>query len=405
MQAQHGKRCKSMVATMTSTEQSSGIPSPDASKLHIVFSGGGTGGHLFPGIAVADELRRLLPDARITFVGRGSAFERDEVEKAGYEFQGIAARPLPRKAWQAVGFLANHLACAREANAFLKRASASVVIGLGGYASVPVARCAVAQGIPLVLLEQNVAPGRANRWLASSASMILSDCEVQPQWNCTCPVRVIGNPVRRGFVDRAVRRDRPEVSSPTHQRRLVVLGGSQGAKVLNEQAPRALYKVGAVARDWQIVHQSGAQDVQMVSELYRKFGLSAYVQPFLHDLPSVLAATDLVVSRSGGTTLAELAASGVPAVLVPYPRATDDHQRKNADRFVQAGAARLVDAREVTGRLDNRLAEVLRDLMSDGTARVAMTGAMRRLARPGAAREIALAVGELIGAPTLRQAG
>jgi UDP-N-acetylglucosamine--N-acetylmuramyl-(pentapeptide) pyrophosphoryl-undecaprenol N-acetylglucosamine transferase len=376
----------------------------DASNLHIVFSGGGTGGHLFPGIAVADELRRLLPTARITFVGRGSAFERDEVEKAGYAFMGIAARPLPRKAWQTVGFIANQMACAREASAFLKQAQPSIVVGLGGYASVPVARAAASQGVPLVLLEQNVAAGRANRWLAPSAALIFAACEVTPAWKCTCPVRLVGNPVRRGFIHRSLRRDAPEIASPTHERRLVVLGGSQGAKTLNEQLPRALYKVGAIAHQWQIIHQSGAQDVELVRELYRKLGLRAYVQPFLHDLPSVLGATDLVVSRAGGTTLAELAASAVPALLVPYPHATGNHQRKNADRFVAAGAARMIDPREVTGRLDNRLAEVLRDLMTDGTARVAMTGAMRRLARPGAARDIAQAVCELIGAPTLRRA-
>lgn len=390
---------------MAISDQTASDAPVSESTPHFVFSGGGTGGHLFPGLAVADELTRLVPAARITFVGRGSDFERDEVEKAGYDFHGIAARPLPRRPWQAMSFIANHMACARRAGAFLKRAQATVVVGLGGYASVPVARCAAAQGVPLALLEQNVVAGRANRWLAPSASLILSAFDVEPEWNATCPVHVVGNPVRRGFTDRSPRRDAPEIASPTHERRLLVLGGSQGAKTLNEQLPRALYKVGPLARDWQIVHQSGANDVELVSELYRKLGLRAFVQPFLHDLPSVLAATDLVVCRSGGTTLAELAASGVPALLVPYPHATSDHQRRNAERFVAAGAARMIDAREVEGRLDNHLAEVLRPLMTDGASRIAMRGAMRKVARPNAAQEIAVMLRDLAGVTSLRQAG
>ncbi len=372
--------------------------------VHVVFSGGGTGGHLFPGIAVATELVRLYPAMRITFVGRGSAFERGEVEKAGFEFKYIDAKPLPRRPWHAVGFITNQVACAREASRFLKREQVSLVIGLGGYASVPVARCAASQGIPLVLMEQNRIPGRANRWLSSSASLVCSAFEVTVPWKCDCPVRVTGNPVRRGFIEAHGFCDAPEVACATHQRRVVILGGSQGAQSLNEQVPRALYKVGRIARDWQIIHQSGQVQVDAVRTLYRKLGLTAQVHPFVHNLPAVLAATDLVISRAGGTTLAELAASATPALLIPYPHATNDHQRQNADLFVMAGAALLVDVRDASSRLDNRVAEVLRDLMDDRITRTNMSNAMRNLARPKAGNEIALAISALIGATARRQA-
>src|SRR5262249_10533809 len=151
----------------------------------------------FPGIAVARELEQIVPNPRITFIGRGTAFERSQVEQAGYQFRGIAARPLPRRPWEAVGFLANHVACARKARTFLRENQVALVVGLGGYASVPAARAAATLDLPLVLLEQNSLPGRANRWLASSATLICSAMETVRPWNSKSPVHIIGNPVRQ----------------------------------------------------------------------------------------------------------------------------------------------------------------------------------------------------------------
>lgn len=373
----------------------------DASTAHIVFSGGGTGGHLFPGLAVAGELAKLVPQLRVTFVGRGSVFERDQIAQAGYEFVGIAARPLPRRPWEAVGFLANHLACRRDASKLLRDGDVSLVVGLGGYASVPVARAATASGIPLVILEQNAVAGRANHWLASGASLVCAAMETEQPWKCACPVKVVGNPVRRDFAQVEARAD----DESARLRRLIVLGGSQGARSLNDQAPKALYKLGPIARDWQIVHQSGERDLSATRELYRKLGLKAHVTAFVQDLPKVLARTDLAISRAGGTTLAELAASGVPAVLAPYPHATRNHQRKNADAYAQAGAARVVDVRELDGRLDDQLVEELRPLIAGDDVRHGMAAAMRSLARPNAAREVAELIGEMLPTTTLRRAG
>jgi len=368
--------------------------------VHVVFSGGGTGGHLFPGIAVARELEQLRSEIRITFVGRGSAFERSQVTRAGYEFRGIAATPFPRKPWQAVGFLANHLACMREATQFLRDNPASIVVGLGGYASVPVARAATARKVPLVLLEQNVVPGRANRWLASAAELICSATDCDPAWKTSCPIQVVGNPVRGEFA-------RPRAVNSDHRshRRLVVLGGSQGAQSLNEQVPRALYKLGPAVREWQIVHQSGERDLAATRELYRKLGLQAHVGAFVHNLAEILVETDLAISRAGGTTLAELSASGVPALLIPYPHASRNHQRRNAEVYVAAGAARMVDIREIEGRLDNQVAAALRELIGSETLRSDMAASMTRLARPRAAHDVATLIHNLIGAPTLQRAG
>jgi UDP-N-acetylglucosamine--N-acetylmuramyl-(pentapeptide) pyrophosphoryl-undecaprenol N-acetylglucosamine transferase len=198
---------------------------------------------------------------------------------------------------------------------------------------------------------------------------------------------VTGNPLRAGFTALSARRGL-KAAEP----RLLVLGGSGGAQTLNEQVPRAIYKAGAVFSGWNIVHQTGPRDLTTTARLYARLGLSARITPFIDDMPGMLAATELAVSRAGGTTLAELAACGVPAVLLPFPRATDDHQRLNAEVFRAAGACRLVDERQVTGRLDNELAGHLRALAGDGGLRRRMAATMQHFARPDAAQKVAEAV-------------
>jgi UDP-N-acetylglucosamine--N-acetylmuramyl-(pentapeptide) pyrophosphoryl-undecaprenol N-acetylglucosamine transferase len=174
------------------------------------------------------------------------------------------------------------------------------------------------------------------------------------------------------------------------------MGGSGGAQTLNEQVPRALYKAGAVLHGWQVVHQAGERDVARTTELYRKLGIKATVAPFIDELPQLMRDSQLAISRAGGTTLAELAASGLPAIVLPYPAATDDHQRRNADAFAAAGACRIVDEREVQGRLDNHLMDLTIELASDHRQRVRMAQAMTTLARPQATRRVARSIVEIL---------
>lgn len=366
-------------------------------RLHIVFSGGGTGGHLFPGLAVADALRSADPDVRLTFAGTGSEFERDHVARIGAEYLQLACRPLPRGPWQAVRFVTDQMAGYRAALRYLRSEQVSAVVGLGGYASVPMARAAAARDLPLVLIEQNAQPGRANLWLARSASLICTAfASTRPLLAAHCPVRVTGTPVRASAVIRASRFSRP--------RQLLILGGSQGARTLNQQAPRALYRIRSQLTGWQIVHQSGPRELEATRELYRKLACPATVLPFLDDLPSRLAQTDLAIARAGGGTIAELAAAGVPAVLLPYPHAADDHQRKNADALAAAGAARVIDAREVAGRLDYRLADELNSILADPRQIDAMAAAMQACGRPDAAWTVATMLRDLCRQPSMAQA-
>ncbi len=365
-------------------------------RSHVLFAGGGTAGHLFPGLAVADYLRRHAPHVQVSFAGTGKAFEQRYVERAGFSYLTLPCRPFPRRASEAIRFVTENLSGYYAARRYLRAQQIGLVVGLGGYASVPAGRAAAALGIPYILLEQNAVPGRATRWLAAGASAICSTFDdIRPHLKQGARVRVTGNPLRRAFLDQAA----PVRHLPDRfgsRRKLLVMGGSGGAQSLNEQVPRALYKAGAVLHGWEIVHQAGQRDVARTAELYRKLGLTATVAPFIEELPQLMRESQLAISRAGGTTLAELAASGLPAIVLPFPEATDDHQRKNAEAFVAAGACRLLDERQVQGRLDNRLAEETIELASDHRQRVRMAQGMAALARPQATRRVARTIVALL---------
>ncbi len=353
---------------------------------HIILAGGGTAGHLFPGLAVAEALAASGLMLQLTVFGSGKPFEREHVATAGHDYVPLRCRPLPTHPGEAWRFLADNLSGYYTARRFLRQNDVSLIVGLGGYASAAATRAAASRRIPYILLEQNVVPGKATRWLASRATAICAGfVEARAHLRVAARVRVTGTPVRSEFA----RLGCP--LAPGADRglppRLIVLGGSGGSRTLNENVPRAIYKARAALAGWEIVHQTGGHDAQATALIYGKLGLSARVAPFFADLPQLLATSALAVSRAGGTTLAELAVCGVPSILVPYPHAADNHQRRNAESFVAAGAARMVDARDVEGRLDNALARACaagrrrRAPSPDGAERGALRPARRGRAR------------------------
>jgi UDP-N-acetylglucosamine--N-acetylmuramyl-(pentapeptide) pyrophosphoryl-undecaprenol N-acetylglucosamine transferase len=380
------------------------MPSTIPRAPHIVFAGGGTGGHLFPGLAVAGELAKSWPEADITFVGGGKTFERRHVATAGYRYAAVPCRPLPRRPWHAMRFVADNVAGYWAARWLLREWRVSLVVGLGGYASAPMVRAAQNLRLPTVLLEANAVPGRATRWLAPGASLVCAAFpEISPFLKQGVRLRVTGTPIRPEFArDARSSNCRLPLAARSRQKQLLVLGGSGGAERMNETLPRTAYKLGAALRDWRIVHQTGAGQVAATQELYRKLGLEAVVVSFIDNLADVLRETHLAVSRGGGATLAELAATGTPAVVVPYAGATDDHQTENARRLVAAGACRLVAEHDAAARLDHRLIRALAPLVADAGERERMAARMRDLARPRAAEKIAAIVRELTQAPSIR---
>ena len=356
---------------------------------HVIFAGGEAGGHLFPGLAVAESLRQLLPELQITFAGAGSRIERRAVHATGFAYQGL---PCPsatfrwRDTWSHLRDQRQAILASRE---FVRQAGVLAVVGLGGAASLPIARAAAQEGIALALLEQNVSPSRVTRKLCRIASLVcLSFAAARHRISAKTAVRITGGPVR-------LRRNLKGAERP-HGSRLLITGGTWGSEDLNHSVPRALYKIGRSLRHWQIVHQAGPGRVEWTRALYRKFALPAHVVPFLDNLPSWFSASDLVVSRAGGATLSELAATGVPAVLVPDSVSAGNCERLNARCYTQAGAAVTVDPNEHGVRLDDELGMRLVPLLEDPALRSAMGKTMSHLAFPRAANDTARAIAPLI---------
>lgn len=378
-------------------------------RQHVLFAGGGTAGHLFPGLAVAQELVAQNPALRITFAIPGSEFECRYVHQAGFEYVRLPSAPLPRTAGAVFRFVTRNVSGFRQATRLLHARGVSTVVGLGGYASAPLVRAAISQRVPLALLEQNVVPGKITRWMAASANLVCAAYEQSRAYLApAASVWVTGNPVRHEIacLARWRRNGAPREKDPDRpgKYRLVVLGGSQGAHSLNETVPFALYHLRSQLREWHILHQSGPAEVQATRDLYRKFDLAARVEPFWDDPAGVLRHADLVVSRAGGTTLAELASAGVPAVMIPYPHAADDHQLANARLYAMQGGCRVIDQRNYQGRYDHALAGQLDDLIDLPTLRSQMGAAMFRLARPTAAVEAATLIERLLPQRELRRA-
>ena len=367
--------------------------------VSLLVAGGGTGGHLFPGVAVARELMARVPGATVTFVGTAAGIESRVIPREGLTLDTIRSAGLKGKSPVALlrGLLLLPLS-ALDAWRVISRRRPSVVIGVGGYSSGPVVGLAALRGIPTLLMEQNATPGLTNRLLSRLVRTAAVTYE-ESLATFGSKAFVAGNPVRPEFF--APGSDAPAASGRT---RVLVFGGSQGAHAINVAMAEAAAPLAAATPGVDVTHQTGERDLAMVREAYAAAGLAARVEPFLYEMDREMRAADVIVCRAGATTLAELTAAGRAAILIPLPTATDDHQRKNADALVRQGAARVIDQRELTGA---RLAEALLGLARDGGARHRMAEAARGLARPDAARVIVDKVLALAGygQPPARRAG
>jgi UDP-N-acetylglucosamine--N-acetylmuramyl-(pentapeptide) pyrophosphoryl-undecaprenol N-acetylglucosamine transferase len=346
---------------------------------------------------VAAHLVERLPTALVTFAGSDRASEAHLVRAAGHAYVQFPSRPSPRNALHAVRFVTDNLAGFWAARWFLKERRVSLVVGLGGVAGAATVRAAVSRGIPSVLLEQNVIPTRATRWLAQSATAVCLGFErTRHHLPSAAPTIVTGNPARPAFEMQY--RDGSHTEGHQHilnERRLVVIGGSGSVRSLNEHMPAALARLCNSLIGWRVVHQSGEGQLQDTERRYREAGVDALVVSFIDEMAPVMFASDLVVCRSGGTTLAELALAGAPALLVPYPPMRE-HQQSNAEVFASAGAAQLIAELDVIGSLEDALVERLGLLLSSDTLRRRMSIKMRGLARPDAAANVSRVICEAL---------
>ena len=359
----------------------------------FVFAGGGTGGHLAPGIAVAAELRRRESGCRIRFVGSGRPIEQRMLGPTGYELTAHDAPPLAQIKRRPLHFLTAHWRAIRDARRDFQANPPAAVIGLGGFASVPIVLAAQREGIPVLLLEQNVIPGRANWWLARRHPICVTfdeTCEHLPR-KATC--HVTGNPLREDVL--VSKRPLPS-ERQAWERTLLILGGSHGSRQVNESALNAIRDLREQLADWQIIHQTGPDGTEDARHVYSECNLSATVKPFFDNLPQLYAQTTLAISRAGATTLTELATAGIPSILIPYPLAAADHQTRNAECFATAGAAVLINNPTRTSEPLN-LTDALSELVTTPGRLSEMTAAAETLARPEATQ----AVVDLLLASTL----
>ena len=340
----------------------------------MVIAGGGTGGHLFPGLAVARALDRE-PGLRPFFLGGRHGIEARVLPRSGFRFELLAVRGLRGEGLRGLfRLLRQGPSALGRAVSLLRRERPLLVVGLGGYAAMPGLAAAVLMRVPIVLLEQNAEPGLVTRLFAPFARRICVSFE-ETRGRLGRRAVWTGNPVRLP----AMAPPPPPAVAPLG---LLVFGGSAGARRLNEVVPEA---VAASGQAFDVLHQTGERDREAVAERYRRRGIEAAVVGFIDDMAAAYARSDLVICRAGATTVAELAAFGRPSVLVPYPRAAGDHQRRNAEALVSAGAAWMVLDRELEPA---SLAELLRGAASDPARLRTMGERARRVGRPEATERV-----------------
>jgi UDP-N-acetylglucosamine--N-acetylmuramyl-(pentapeptide) pyrophosphoryl-undecaprenol N-acetylglucosamine transferase len=349
--------------------------------MRLLVAGGGTGGHLFPGIAVAEEVVRR--GGQVMFVGTSRGLEARAVPAAGYPLELLEVSGLKRMSLGATIRSLYRLPKAfLRSYSILRRFRPDVVLGVGGYASGPMVLAAALLGYPSAIQEQNSVPGITNKILSRLVRVVMVAFAEASKAFPAAKIESTGNPVRAKLVAALT-----SGSEPTQQERILVVGGSQGARAVNDLVMAAVELLAKEGHLPAIVHQTGPSDLDRCSERYRSMGVADLVEAraFIDDMASAYQQSSLVVGRAGALTLAELAMAGRPAVLIPLPTAADDHQNKNAAHFAQAGAAIVLDQKTATGA---QLAELLGTLSADPARRQTMAAAMRTLARPQAAQDI-----------------
>jgi UDP-N-acetylglucosamine--N-acetylmuramyl-(pentapeptide) pyrophosphoryl-undecaprenol N-acetylglucosamine transferase len=351
-----------------------------AKTLKVVIAGGGTGGHIIPALAIADELKAAY-GAEMLFVGTPRGLESRLVPQAGYPLKLIEVGQLKNVSLltRARTLLDLPLSLVR-CRALLREFAPDAVVGVGGYASGPAMGAAVLSGIPTLAFEPNAFPGLANRLVGKRVSA--TAVNFAPAARYFRNAEITGIPVRKEFF---ALRTRPVDADP----HLLVFGGSQGARALNSLVPKIAAGLLAAVPGLTILHQAGARHAEATLAAYQASGADPgrwQVHGFLDDMPQRFEAADLVLSRSGASTVAELAAAGKPSLLIPFPQAADDHQRKNAEVLVAAGAAAMLIEANLTAEL---LSAMLLELLRDRPRLQAMSERARTLAHPDASRRIA----------------
>jgi UDP-N-acetylglucosamine--N-acetylmuramyl-(pentapeptide) pyrophosphoryl-undecaprenol N-acetylglucosamine transferase len=353
----------------------------DGRPLRVLVAGGGTGGHLYPGIAIAEEVKTTTGGEAV-FVGTSRGLETRLVPAAGFSLELVRVSGLKRMGLRGLlRGLARLPGAFLESARILRRHRPDVVLGVGGYASGPLVFAAALLGYPTAIQEQNSLPGFTNRMLGRLVQRVFVAFDDAAARFARRKVRFVGNPVRRSFLDSAA------AGAAGDGGAIVVLGGSQGSRAVNELALGMVRVLDARGRLPPVIHQTGADQLDEMQVSYAALGYEGRVEvrAFIDDMPAVLGKAAVCVARAGALTLAELAIMRRPAILIPLPTAADDHQTMNALAFERAGAAVVLPQAQASA---TRLGDLVDEILADPARRASMTAAMGTLARADATREI-----------------
>jgi len=364
----------------------------------IVLAGGGTGGHLYPGVAVAEALRRRMSDLRILFLCTEREIDKVILGPAGFEF---IAQPIVPPATSISGLLKFWRAWRETKDmlrALFKRESVTAAIGLGGFAAGAAIRMAASRKIPCALLNPDVIPGKANQFLMSSVQAVCCQFELTREYISAAnrpKMKMTGCPIRSELRELPPREAAAgRLSLDPMLRTLVITGASLGAQTVNEAAVKML--TGMTLDGWQVLHLAGREHAAAVRTSYREVEIVARVIDFTPAMADVWAVADLAISRAGASSCAELTACGIPSILMPYPFHKDMHQRLNAQVLAGAGAAVRVRDRKDPARNAAKLRPIVEPLLHDGDRRRSMSEAARKLGKPDAAERVADVIGEIL---------
>ena len=356
----------------------------------MIIAGGGTGGHLFPGIAIAEEFLLRDPAHRVLFIGTERGLEKKILDGRGFplrtlKVEGLQGRRPVRIPASLLKIPGGLLASFR----ILRWFQPAIVVGVGGYASGPAVLAARLMGLKTAIAEQNAIPGLTNRILGRFADRIFVTFLASARWFPAGRTRVTGNPIRAAFLA-----DQTKTGERDPRFTLLIFGGSQGAHAINRIVMDALGSLGHLKDQIRFIHQTGEKDREMVAGAYRERGFTAEVYPFIVDMAAAYRAADLLLCRAGATSIAEITAGGKAAVLIPFPFAVNDHQTQNAEVLARAGAAEMIPEKGLDGR---RLAAVIERLMRHPEEIKQMETASASLGNVRAAAAIVDGCLELVG--------
>ncbi len=362
--------------------------SGDKKQLNVLVSGGGTGGHIFPALSIAGEIRRRHPDANILFVGAEGRMEMERVPAAGYEIKGLPVSGFDRRhLLRNIKVLARLYKSMGMAKKILRDFQPDIAIGVGGYASGPMLKAAQKQGIPTLLQEQNSYAGVTNKLLAAGAQCICVAYEGMERFFPKEKIVLTGNPVRRGLLDCGATREQARQAMGLHpdKKTILIIGGSLGARTINKAIIDGLQTIGKANHDVQVIWQTGKLYDQQCREALEASGVKNVVQmPFISNMDMAYRAADLVVSRAGASSISELQLLGKAAILVPSPNVAEDHQTKNAQALATRDAAIMVTDADAGTQLVDTMLTVVADekrivALEDNVSLMALHGAAERI--------------------------